>query len=196
MSGACAAHRPAGCSLSMNHDSYSDSYIRGILDSVRTIAIVGASPNNVRPSYFVLKYLLEKGYRVIPINPGHAGKEFLGQTVYAKLRDVPEPVDMVDIFRGSDYAGPIVEDAIAIGAKVVWMQLGVRNDEAARRAEEAGLKVVMNRCPKIEYGRLSGEIGWSGVNSRTISAKRPKLQGTGFQRLSISRGKPPAPGRT
>src|SRR3712207_6889251 len=99
MSGACAAHRPAGCSLSMNHDSYSDSYIRGILDSVRTIAIVGASPNNVRPSYFVLKYLLEKGYRVIPINPGHAGKEFLGRTVYATLRDVPEPVDMVEIGR-------------------------------------------------------------------------------------------------
>ena len=179
----------------MNHDSYSDSYIRGILDSVRTIAIVGASPNNVRPSYFVLKYLLEKGYRVIPINPGHAGKEFLGRTVYATLRDVPEPVDMVDIFRGPEYAGPIVEDAIAIGAKVVWMQLGVRNDEAARRAEDAGLKVVMNRCPKIEYGRLSGEIGWSGVNSRTISAKRPKLQGTGVQRLSISRGKPSTPDR-
>ena len=169
----------------MNHDSYSDDYIRGILDSVCVIAMVGASANSVRPSYFAMKYLLQKGYKVIPINPGQAGKEILGQTVYAKLRDIPEPVDMVDIFRASDAVGPIVEDAIAIGAKVVWMQLGVRNDEAARRAEEAGLRVVMNRCPKIEYGRLSGEIGWSGVNRNTISSKRPKLQGTGFQRLAL-----------
>ena len=169
----------------MNHDSYSDDYIRGILDSVRVIAMVGASANSVRPSYFAMKYLLQKGYKVIPINPGQAGKAILGQTVYARLRDVPEPVDMVDIFRASDAVGPIVEDAIAIGAKVVWMQLGVRNDEAARRAEDAGLRVVMNRCPKIEYGRLSGEIAWSGVNRNTISAKRPKLQGTGFQRLAL-----------
>ena len=112
----------------MNHDSYSDDYIRGILDSVCVIAMVGASANSVRPSYFAMKYLLQKGYKVIPINPGQAGKEILGQTVYARLRDVPEPVDMVDIFRASDAVGPIVEDAIAIGAKVVWMQLGVRND--------------------------------------------------------------------
>ena len=169
----------------MNHDSYSDDYIRGILDSVCVIAMVGASANSVRPSYFAMKYLLQKGYKVIPINPGQAGKEILGQTVYARLRDVPESVDMVDIFRASDAVGPIVEDAIAIGAKVVWMQLGVRNDEAARRAEDAGLRVVMNRCPKIEYGRLSGEIAWSGVNRNTISAKRPKLQGTGFQHLAL-----------
>ena len=168
----------------MNHDAYSDAYIRGILDRSRTIAIVGASPNPVRPSYFVLKYLLQKGYRVIPVNPGHDGKEFLGQTVYATLADIAEPVDMVNIFRNSQAAGPPTDQAIAIGAKTVWMQLTVRNDEAAKRAEAAGLAVVMNRCPKIEYGRLSGEIGWTGVNTRTISAKRPKLR-SGFQHLGL-----------
>lgn len=165
----------------MDHQTYSDDYIRGILTSVRTIAMVGASPNPVRPSYFAMKYLLEKGFRVIPVNPGHAGKDLLGQRVYAALKDIPEPVDMVDIFRGSDAALRITEEAIAIGARVVWMQLGVRNEEAARRAESAGLQVVMNRCPKIEYGRLSGEIGWAGVNSRTLSNKRPKLAARGVQ---------------
>ncbi|WP_350334479.1 CoA-binding protein [Coralliovum pocilloporae] len=172
----------------MNHDSYSDSYIRGVLDEVKTIAMVGASPNPVRPSYFVLKYMLEKGYQVIPVNPGQAGKEILGQTVYASLKDIPQPVDMVDIFRNSEAAGPITDDAIAIGAKVVWMQLQVRNDEAAERAEEAGLNVVMNRCPKIEYGRLSGEIGWAGVNSRTLSSKKPRLA-AGFQHRKLGTGR-------
>jgi len=162
----------------VDHDTYSDAYIQSILSSVRRIAMVGASANIMRPSYFVLKYLLAKGFEVIPVNPGHAGKEFLGQTVYGALADIPEPVDMVDIFRNAAAAGPIVDEAIAIGAKVVWMQLGVRNDDAAARAEAAGLKVVMNRCPKIEYGRLSREIGWMGVNSRRISArKKPALGG-------------------
>ena len=135
--------------------------------------MVGASANTSRPSYFAMKYLKQKGFRVIPVNPGQAGKEILGETVYASLGDIEEPVDIVDIFRTSDAALGITREAIAIGAKVVWMQLGVRNDEAARLAEEAGLQVVMNRCPKIEYGTLSGELGWAGVNSRRLSSKRP-----------------------
>ncbi len=163
----------------MNHDAYSDAYIRGILETSRIFAFVGASANESRPSYFAMKYLLAKGYRIIPVNPGQAGGEILGQKVYASLKDIPEPVDVVDIFRASDAALPIVRDAIAIGAKIVWMQLGVRNDEAAKLAEEAGLKVVMNRCPKIEYGRMSGEIGWMGVNRRLIDNRKPLLFGKG-----------------
>lgn len=170
----------------MNHDSYSDAYIRGILDDVKTIAMIGASANNVRPSYFVLKYLLAKGYDVIPINPGHAGKEILGQKVYASLADVPKAIDMVDIFRNSEAAGAVVDEALSLDPKpkVIWMQLTVRNDEAAKRAEDQGVKVVMDRCPKIEYGRLSGEIGWNGVNSRVISSKRPALK-AGFQHRGL-----------
>src|SRR6202142_4294133 len=147
---------------------YSDAKLRRILSSVRTIAMVGASSNWNRPSYFVMKYLQGKGYRVIPVNPGTAGKEQLGEKIYASLRDIPDKVDMVDVFRASDAVPPIVEDAIAIGAKVVWMQLGVRNDAAAEHAEAAGLEVIMNRCPKIEFGRLGGELSWSGVNSGII----------------------------
>src|SRR3978361_1722472 len=147
---------------------YADAKLRRILSTVRTIAMVGASSNWNRPSYFVMKYLQGKGYRVIPVNPGTAGTEQLGERVYANLRDIPEPVDMVEVFRASEAAGPIVEDAIAIGAKIVWMQLGVRNDEAAAKAEAAGLEVIMNRCPKIEFGRLGGELSWSGVNSGII----------------------------
>ena len=169
----------------MTHDDYNDAYIRGILLSQRVIAMVGASQNPSRPSYFAMKYLQAKGFKVIPLNPGHAGKAILGETVYASLRDVPEPVGIVDVFRNSAAALEITKDAIAIGAKVVWMQLGVRNDEAARLAEEAGLKVVMNRCPKIEYGRLSGEIGWAGVNSRVLSSKRPALAKAGVQHRVI-----------
>lgn len=159
----------------MNHDAYPNQYIREILDGVKTVALVGASPNWNRPSYFVMKYLQAKGYRVLPVNPGVAGQEILGETVHASLKELPEPVDMVDIFRNSEAAGAIADDAVAIGAKVVWMQLSVRNDAAAERAEAAGLKVVMDRCPKIEFARLNGEIGWSGVNSGVISAKRRKL---------------------
>ena len=169
---------------------YADAKIRRILSTVRTIAMVGASSNWNRPSYFVMKYLQGKGYRVIPVNPGTAGKEQLGEKIYASLRDIPVPIDMVDVFRASDHVGPIVDDAIAIGAKVVWMQLGIRNDEAAALAEAGGMKVVMNRCPKIEYGRLSSEIAWMGVNTRTISAKRAKPTG-GIQRLSLQRTSAP-----
>ena len=159
----------------MNHDAYTKQYIREILAEAKTVAMVGASPNWNRPSYFVMKYLQAKGYRVIPVNPGVAGQEILGETVYASLADVPEPIDMVDIFRNSQAAGPIAEEAVAVGAKIVWMQLGVRNDAAAAHAEAAGLKVVMNRCPKIEFASLYGEIGWSGVNSGVISSKRRRL---------------------
>lgn len=150
---------------------YSDAKLRRILASVRTIAMVGASSNWNRPSYFVMKYLQNKGYRVIPVNPGTAGQEQLGEKVYASLRDIPDKIDMVDVFRASDAAGPIVDDAIAIGAKIVWMQLGVRNDEAAAKGEAVGLEVIMNRCPKIEFGRLGGELSWSGVNSGIIRNK-------------------------
>ena len=165
----------------MNHDAYSDAYIRDILAHNRTIAMVGASPNTSRPSYFAMKYLKQKGYRVIPVNPGQASKEILGETVYASLAEIEEKVDIVDIFRSSDAALGITREAIAIGAQVVWMQIGVCNDAAARLAEEAGLHVVMNRCPKIEYGRLSGELGWAGVNSRMLSSKRPLLGAKGVQ---------------
>ena len=169
----------------MNHDSYSEAYIRDILTSCKVFAIAGASANPVRPSYFVQKYLLAKGYEVIPVNPGQAGNLIAGQLVYASLREIPRPVDVADIFRNSKAALEITKEAIAIGAKVVWMQLGVRNDEAARIAEAAGLKVVMNRCPKIEYGRLSGEIGWAGVHTRTLSSQRAVLGAGGYQKLSI-----------
>jgi uncharacterized protein len=171
----------------MNHEQYADSYIRGILNTVKTIAMVGFSPKENRPSYFVFKYLTERGYRVIPVNPGHAGKEVLGRKIYAKLADIPEPIDMVDIFRGSEFALGIVKEALALNPKpqVIWMQLTVRNDEAGKLAEDAGLKVVMNRCPKIEYGRLSSEISWIGVNSRTLSSKRAQTFGKGVQRMSL-----------
>ena len=171
----------------MNHDNYPDSYIRGILNTVKTIAMVGISPKDNRPSYFAFKYLKERGYRMIPINPGQAGKEILGQKVYAKLADIPEPVDMVDIFRASPFVLPVVQEALALKPKpqVIWMQLTIRNDEAAALAEAAGLKVVMNRCPKIEYGRLSSEISWMGVNSRTLSSKRAQNLGKGVQRMGL-----------
>ncbi|MCP9626949.1 CoA-binding protein [Rhodopseudomonas palustris] len=172
----------------MNHDSYPDNYIRQILNGVKTIAMVGASPQNVRPSYFAFKYLAERGYDMIPINPGQVGKSLLGKPFVASLRDIDRPVDMVDIFRASAHVMPIVEDALALSPppKVIWMQLGVRNDEAAALAEAAGLKVVMNRCPKIEYGRLSSEISWMGVNSRTLSSKRAPAPVKGM-RLSLDR---------
>lgn len=138
----------------MDHSTYEDAYIKGILDDVKTVALVGASDKEERPSYKVTKFLLENGYKVIPVNPGKAGQEILGQTVAASLADISEPVDMVDIFRNSEAAGAVTDEAIRIGAKVAWMQLGVVNEDAAKRAEDAGLKVVMDRCPKIELPRL------------------------------------------
>ena len=170
----------------MNHDSYSDAYIRDILTRNHTIAMVGASATTSRPSYFAMKYLKEKGFRIIPVNPGQEGQTILGEKVYGSLAAIPDKVDIVDIFRNSEAALGITREAIAIGASVVWMQLGVRNDDAARLAEDAGLEVVMNRCPKIEYGRLSGELNWAGVNSRTLSSKRPLLGAKGVQHRVIA----------
>ncbi len=170
----------------MNHDAYDNSYISEILNGVRTVAIVGASANAVRPSYFVAKYLIGKGYTVFPVNPGHAGKPLLGRMTYAKLSDIAEPIDMVDIFRASNAVPGVVDEVLALDPrpKVVWMQLGVRDDVSAKRLEEAGLQVVMNRCPKIEYARLAGEIGWNGVNSGVISARKPIMRGN-FQSFGI-----------
>lgn len=174
----------------MNHDHYDDEHIRTLLQSVKTIAMVGASNNPARPSFMVLKYLMSRDYDMVAVNPGLAGGDILGAPVYASLRDVPKPIDMVDIFRNSEAAGLVADEALALDPlpKAIWMQLTVRNNAAALRAEARGVQVIMNRCPKIEFGRLSGEIGWSGVNSRILSAKRPRLAGSGVQRLSIDRG--------
>ncbi|WP_430910322.1 CoA-binding protein [Methylobacterium sp. sgz302541] len=177
--------------LAAAHDAYPDTLIRAILKETRSIALVGASANPARPSWIVLKYLRDRGYEVIPVNPGLAGQELLGATVLASLSELTRPVDMVEIFRNSEAAGPLVDEALSLDPlpKVIWMQLGVRNDAAAARAEARGVRVVMNRCPKIEYGRLSGEIGWTGVNSRIISARKPVLAKKGIQKLTIeSRG--------
>jgi uncharacterized protein len=165
----------------MNHDHYSPDYIRNVLQDVKTVALVGASANTVRPSYFVMKYMIEKGYTVYPVNPGLAGQELLGQTVYVTLADIPVSIDMVDIFRNSDAALDVTKEALDLRTKpkVIWMQLSVRNHKAADLAEAAGLRVVMNRCPKMEYGKLSGEWGWVGGNSGIISSKRQSLHENG-----------------
>ena len=180
----------------MNHDQYDNSYISGILQDTKSIAVVGASANEVRPSFFVMKYMLAKGYQVVPVNPGQAGKMILGQMTYARLSDIPDAIDMVDIFRASDAVPGIVDEVLALDPlpKVIWMQLTVRDDEAAARAEAAGIKVVMNRCPKIEYARLSGEIGWTGVNSGVISSRKPVMR-AGYQSYGL-RGKPDDGGGT
>jgi O-acetylhomoserine (thiol)-lyase len=191
---------------------YSDTQIRAILERVRTIAMVGASSNWNRPSYFVMKYLQGKGYRVIPVNPGITGQELLGERVYSSLREIPDPIDMVDVFRPAGEAPRIVEDAIAIGSPVVWMQLGIRNDDAAALAEAAGIEVIMNRCPKIEFGRLGGELSRSGVNSGIIHNRAPQAprarpprerpasshnqspgQSYGFETLAVHAGAAPDP---
>jgi predicted CoA-binding protein len=156
---------------------YRDDDLLAIYHSVHTVAMVGASPDWNRPSYFVMKYLLRKGYKVIPVNPKAAGGEILGQRVYASLKDIPEHVDVVDVFRRHDAVPGIVDEAIAMGANVVWLQLGIRHAEAAATAEAAGLTVVQDRCMKIEYGRLSGELAWSGVNSQIISSRRRRKLG-------------------
>ena len=163
--------------------TYTDDYIKSILRSTKVIAMVGASGNEMRPSYFAMKYLLAKGFVIHPINPGMVGKDILGQKVYASLKDVPAPVDMVDIFRIADVAPEIVREALAekdrLGIRTIWMQLGVVSEEAARLATDAGLNVVMDRCPKIEYGRMSGEIGWLGVSRNLIDNRKPLLYGKG-----------------
>ncbi len=151
---------------------YDDAFLRDLLSRVRSIAVVGASAQPMRPSYFAMRYLQDKGYRMLPVNPRLAGETILGERVYESLSALPLVPDMVQIFRRSEEVPPVVEEAIRLGVQVVWMQLGVRHDEAARRAQEAGLTVVMDRCPKIEYGRLFGEIGRLGINRGIISAKR------------------------
>lgn len=170
----------------MDHDHYSDRFLRTVLNSVKTIAMVGATANSSRPAYLVLRYMLQKGYRVIPVNPGHAGREILGQKAYARLADIPFPIDMVDIFRKAELAGAIVDEALALEPKprVIWMQLGIRDDPAAARAEAAGVTVVINRCPKIEYGRLCGENSWAGINSGMLSSRKP-TPAPGFQHLKL-----------
>jgi uncharacterized protein len=155
-------------------DYYSDAFIRDILRDSQVYAVVGASTNWNRPSYFAMKYLIQKGFRVIPINPNSAGETLLGETVVASLSGVDVPIDVVQVFRRSDQVAGVVDEALSLKPrpKVIWMQLGVINYEAAEKAESAGIKVVMNRCPKIEYARLSGELGWNGINTRVITAKK------------------------
>jgi len=157
--------------------TYPDSLIRRVLDETRTIAMVGASANWVRPSNFAMKYLQQTGYRVIPVNPGSAGTEIHGEMCYASLGDIPGSFDMVDIFRRSEDAGAIVDEAIALkeskGVRTVWLQLDVIDMAAAERAEAAGLTAIMDRCPKIEFGRLNHELAWAGVNTGVISSRRP-----------------------
>src|ERR1700710_2614383 len=183
----------------MNHDAYNDAYIREILNGVKTIAMVGASPVNVRPSYFAFKYLAHRGYDMIPVNPGHVGTSLLGKPFVASLTDID--VDMIDILRNSSHIMPVVDEALKMTPlpKVIWMQLGARDNAAAEKAQAAGLKVVMNRCPKIEYGRLSSEISWMGVNSRTLSSKRALMPTRGMQlslnRTSVGGGETAASGR-
>ena len=172
----------------MSHDFYSDKHIRSILESVKTIAIVGASANTSRPSFFVTQYLVAKGYQVFPVNPGQAGKKIAGALCYASLKDIPQPIHMVDVFRSSQAAFGVVEDALQLNPlpKFIWMQLSVRNDEAAKLAESKGVQVVMNRCPKIEYARLCGEIGWAGVTTGVITSKKTRLK-EGYQRYDIAK---------
>ncbi|MEO1229637.1 MAG: CoA-binding protein [Myxococcota bacterium] len=164
----------------MNHDRYEDDFILDVLERTRTVAMVGASPKWNRPSYFVMKYLLDRGFEVHPVNPRAAGDTILGRRVYGDLDEVPGPFEMVDVFRNSEAAGPIVDDAIRLapdkGIRFVWMQLTVRNDEAAARAEGAGLQVVMNRCPKIEWSRLHGELSWGGIDSGVVTSRRMRLR--------------------
>jgi len=158
-----------------NRMSYSDDHLKGILQSTRTIACVGVSMNPVRPSYFVARYLGLKGFRVIPVNPGHAGKRLFGEEIRARLGDIPDTirVDMVDIFRRSEHVPPIVEEALDSfpALKTVWMQIGVDNPEAAQMARARGVTTIMDRCPKIEYQRLFGELRMGGFNTGIINSK-------------------------
>jgi len=148
--------------------------LRRLLRDNHVIAVVGLSGDWFRPSYFAAKYLQEHGYRVVPVNPRYAGRSILGERCYAGLREITDKVDVVDVFRKTEDVPPIAEDAIAIGAKVLWQQIGVKNEAAAARARAAGLETVMDRCMKIEHGRLFGGLNWVGVNTKVISAKRPR----------------------
>ncbi|MEL6505374.1 MAG: CoA-binding protein [Pseudomonadota bacterium] len=172
------------------HDAYADDHIRAVLKSAKSIAIIGASANENRPSFFVAQYMKAKGYDIYPINPGHAGQEIAGAMTYASLADLPGPVDMVDVFRRTEALPGIVQEVVRMAElpKVVWLQLGIRDDAIAAALEMAGVTVVQNRCPKIEYARLCGEIGWTGFNRRTISSKKPVLA-KGFQHFALDKDK-------
>jgi predicted CoA-binding protein len=146
--------------------------LRRILKDTRVIAVVGLSADWYRPSYFAAKYMQEHGYRIIPVNPKY--DSILGERCYKRLSDIPSPVDMVDVFRKTQDVPPIADEAIAIGAKVLWQQLGVTNEVAAAKARAAGLEAVLDRCVKIEHGRLFGGLNWVGVNTKVLSAKRPR----------------------
>ena len=167
----------------MNHDTYDDNYIRGILNSVKSIAMVGASPVDVRPSYFAFKYLVQRGYDMIPVNPGHVGKTLLGRPFVASLSDIGRPIDMVDIFRNSSHIMPVVDEALTLAPppKVIWMQLGARDDAAAAKAEAAGVKVVMNRCPRSSgVGCRRKFPGWASIRARSRpSARRSRRRACG-----------------
>jgi len=153
--------------------TYSDSHLKSILRNTRRIAVVGVSPNPVRPSYYVARYLKLKGYDVVPVNPGHVGTNLFGATVVSSLRDIEKPVDMVDIFRRSEAVPPIVDDALEVfpDLATIWMQIGVENPEAAAKAEARGVTVIQNRCPKIEYQRLFGELRMGGFATGMISSR-------------------------
>lgn len=163
------------CYLPASNTHYSNELLLDIYRASRTVAMVGVSPTWNRPSYFVMRYLQHKGFRVIPVNPRALDAPILGERTYPDLESIPEPIDIVDIFRRPEETPPIARSAVAIGAKVLWMQLGIRNDEAARIASIGGLTVVMDQCLKIEYGRLSGELAWNGINTRIISSRKRKF---------------------
>ncbi|MEL6735521.1 MAG: CoA-binding protein [Pseudomonadota bacterium] len=169
-----------------DHNQYTDAHIRSVLTECKSIAIIGASANTVRPSNFVARYMIAKGYEVAPINPGQAGKPIAGAMAHASLADLPGPVDMVDVFRKTEALPGIVMEIMQMPElpKVVWFQLGIRDDAIAAALEMTGITVIQDRCPKIEYARLCGELAWNGVNRRTISAKKPKLK-KGFQHLGL-----------
>jgi predicted CoA-binding protein len=165
------------CFVPGSGPSYQDDLLLRIYRDTRTIAMVGASPNWNRPSYFVMRYLQRKGYRVIPVNPRALDAPILGERVYPDLESVPVPIDVVDVFRRPEEVPAIGRSAVAIRARVLWLQLGIRNDDAATVAGLGGLTVVQDRCLKIEYGRLSGELAWNGINTRIISSRRRHLIG-------------------
>ena len=170
----------------MSRLHYDDAHVAGVLRSVKTIAVIGASANPVRPSFFVTKYLVAKGYTVWPVNPGRAGGEIADLPAFETLADCPDVPDMVDVFRRADALPGIADEIEALPRlpKVVWLQLGIRDDAFAARMEGQGVTVIQDRCPKIEYARLSGEIGWMGFNRRTVSARRPILS-KGFQHYGL-----------
>jgi predicted CoA-binding protein len=168
-----ASAAPA-CFLPAATTVYPDVLLRRIYRETRTVAMVGASPTWNRPSYFVMRYLQQKGFRVIPVNPRAVDAPILGEQAYPDLESIPVPIDVVDVFRRPEDVPAIAESAVAIGARVLWLQLGIRSPEAATIAGIAGLTVVEDHCMKIEYGRLSGELAWSGVNTRLLSSRRPQ----------------------